>query len=206
MNDKVMTKPSEVVLPGSRCRPAHRQHVCGRPAHDSRRGVRVEREAVTNYFVDVHGRSVEVLDFGIDEIIEQDASVALFGTFKIRARKMGTAIEFGVRAARQDSRIARSLDTTCSRTRISWLRPSHAVATGRCSVEPRSRRYCRRACRLLFFGGSAPSPDAETFCGAITPRHQRRCSANTTGAAISRCWNKPTHLPLTSPLSPILSA
>jgi hypothetical protein len=47
--------------------------------------VHVEREAVTNYFMDLHGRSVEVLDFGIDEIIEQDASVALFGTFKIRA-------------------------------------------------------------------------------------------------------------------------
>jgi hypothetical protein len=34
--------------------------------------------------VDLHGSSVEGLDFGIDKIIEQDASAALFGTFKIR--------------------------------------------------------------------------------------------------------------------------
>jgi ketosteroid isomerase-like protein len=96
------------------------------------------REAVTNSFVDLHGRSVEVLDFGIDEIIEQDASAALFGTFKIRAPQTGTAIEseYALRIKIRDGQIA---------------------------------RYRRRAFRLLFFRGSAPSPDAETFCGAITP-------------------------------------
>jgi len=69
----------------------------------------VGSEAVKNFFVELLGRSVEVLDFGIDEIIEQDASAALFGTQRIRARQTGTAIEaeYALRIKIRDDKIAR---------------------------------------------------------------------------------------------------
>src|SRR5262245_15532014 len=43
-------------------------------------------EAVKNFFLNQLGPSIEVLEFGTDEFIEQDASAAQFGTQRIRAR------------------------------------------------------------------------------------------------------------------------
>jgi ketosteroid isomerase-like protein len=71
-------------------------------------GKHVGPEAVKKFFVDLLGRNVEVLDFGIDEIVEQDASAALFGTLRIQARQTGTVIEseYALRIKIRDGKIA----------------------------------------------------------------------------------------------------
>jgi ketosteroid isomerase-like protein len=167
-------------------------------------GKHVGHEAVTNSFVDLHGRSVEVLDFGIDEIIEQDASAALFGTFKIRAPQTGTAIEseYVLRIKIRDGQIARyhlfeNLYLMASafprgRVRASFLRTAQPAISSPClSATLLSRIRSFPGCRNVLWSDHAPTSG---------------CGANTTGAGISRWWNKPTHSPPTSSLSPILSA
>src|SRR5262245_6671871 len=131
MNNKVMTKPSKVVrdffqelvagLPTGNMGAVDRHMapdvemiIIGTTSPELLQvlpwcGKHVGHEAVKNYFVDLLGRSVEVLDLPIDEIIEQDAAAALFGTLKVRARQTGTAIEFeyALRIKIRDAKIAR---------------------------------------------------------------------------------------------------
>src|SRR5262244_450128 len=72
-------------------------------------GKHVGRGAVKTFFTDLLGRNIEVLDFVIEEIIEQHESAALFGTLKIRARQTGTVIEseYALRIKTRDDKIAR---------------------------------------------------------------------------------------------------
>jgi ketosteroid isomerase-like protein len=153
-------------------------------------GKHVGREAVTNSFVDLHGRSVEVLDFGIDEIIEQDASAALFGPFEIRAPQTGTAMESedALRIKIRDGQIARyhlfeNLYLMASafprgRVRASFLRtPQPAISSPCLSATLLSRIRSFPGCRNVLWGDHAPTSG---------------CGANTTGAGTSQCWNKPT--------------
>jgi len=131
MNNNVMTKPSEVVrdffqelflgMPKGdlgavdrHMTPDVEMIVVGTTSPELLRvlpwvGKHVGSEAVKKFFVDLLGRNFEVLDFGIDEIIEQDASAALFGVLKIQARQTGTVIEseYALRIKIRDGRIAR---------------------------------------------------------------------------------------------------
>jgi len=72
-------------------------------------GKHVGSEAVKNFFRHQLGPNIQILDFGIDEIIEQGASAALFGTFRIRARQTRTTIEaeYALRIKIRDGKIAR---------------------------------------------------------------------------------------------------
>jgi ketosteroid isomerase-like protein len=72
-------------------------------------GMHVGPEAVKDFFLNLLGRSIEVLDFRIDEIIEQDAAAALFGTLKVRARQTGAVVEseYALRIKLHDDKIAR---------------------------------------------------------------------------------------------------
>jgi ketosteroid isomerase-like protein len=72
-------------------------------------GLHVGPEAVKDFFLNLLGRSIEVLDFRIDEIIEQDASAALFGVLKVRARQTGAVVEseYALRIKLRDDKIAR---------------------------------------------------------------------------------------------------
>lgn len=72
-------------------------------------GKHVGRGAVKTFFTDLLGRNIEVLDFVIEEIIEQHESAALFGTLKVRARETAKTIEseYALRIKIRDDKIAR---------------------------------------------------------------------------------------------------
>jgi ketosteroid isomerase-like protein len=131
MNNNVMTRPSEVVrdflqglllgLPkgnmgavDQHMTPDVEMIVVGTTSPELLEvlpwgGKHVGPEAVKKFFVDLLGRNVQVLTFGIDEIIEQDASVALFGVLQIQARQTGIVIEseYALRIKIRDGQIAR---------------------------------------------------------------------------------------------------
>src|SRR5215813_8310938 len=71
-------------------------------------GKHVGPEAVKTFFRQQLGPNIEVLDFGTDELIEQDASAAQFGTQRIRARKTGNVIQawYALRIKIRDGKIA----------------------------------------------------------------------------------------------------
>ena len=131
MNNRIMTRPSEVVrdffqelfagLPEGEMGAVDRHLtpdvemiVVGTTSPELLQvlpwsGKHVGPEAVKKFFVVLLGRNVEVLNFGIDEIIELNESAALFGTLKIRARQTGTVIEseYALRIKIRDDKIAR---------------------------------------------------------------------------------------------------
>src|SRR5262245_6112464 len=70
-------------------------------------GKHVGSEAVKDFFGHQLGPNIEVLDFGTDELIEQDGSVAQFGTQRVRARKTGVVVEaeYALRIKVRDGKI-----------------------------------------------------------------------------------------------------
>jgi uncharacterized protein len=71
-------------------------------------GKHVGSEAVKNFFIERMSRTVEILDVGTHEIIEQGTSAAFFGTLRIRARRTGAVIEseYALRIRIRDGKIS----------------------------------------------------------------------------------------------------